>query len=83
MNAAQVSRWRKGQTPDPENADVLAGVALTVEMLTRWLHPDAAGDWMNGINAYLQDRSPAFMLSMGRVGEVIGAIESMKAGAYA
>jgi transcriptional regulator with XRE-family HTH domain len=83
VNPSQVSRWRKGQAPDPDTADLLAGVSLVVEMLSRMLHNDAVEDWLRGMNAHLQHRSPAYMLRMGRVTDVIGAIESMKAGAYA
>lgn len=83
VNPSQVSRWRKGQAPDPDNADLLAGVSLVVEMLTRLLHPDAVEDWLFGMNAHLQHRSPAYMLRMGRVTDVIAAIEAMRVGAYA
>lgn len=83
VNPSQVSRWRKGQAPDPDTADLLAGVSLVVEMLSRMLHPDAVEDWLRGMNAHLQHRSPAYMLHMGRVADVIGAIEAERSGAYA
>ncbi len=83
VSPAQVSRWRKGQTPDPDNADRLAGLALVVEMLARWLHPDTVEGWLDGMNAHLNDRTPAYLLRRGQVADVIGAIELDKAGSYA
>lgn len=80
VSPSQVSRWRRGQTPDPENADRLAGLALVVEMLTRWLHPDTVGGWLRGPNLHLDDRSPAWLIRRGRIADVIGAIEAEKAG---
>jgi hypothetical protein len=78
-----VSRWRKGQIPDLDNADKLAGLALVVEMLTRWLEPEALPGWLEGLHAHLGNRSPAYLIGQGSVADVIGAIESEKAGAYA
>lgn len=82
VSASQVSRWRRGQVPDPENADRLAGLAVVCEMLARWLSPDVIEGWILGPNAHLQDRSPAHMIGRGRVADVMGAIEAEKAGVY-
>lgn len=83
VSPSQVSRWRRGQSPDLENADRLAGLALVVEMLARWLHPETVEGWLNGPNLHLDDRSPAFMLRRGRVADVVAAIEADKAGVFA
>lgn len=83
VSPSQVSRWRRGQTPDPENADRLGGLALAVEMLTRWLDSATIEGWLRGPNLLLDDRSPAYLLRHGRVADVIGAIEAEKAGVYA
>lgn len=83
VSPSQITRWRKGQVPDVENADRLAGLALVVEMMCRWLRPDLVHGWLEGIDAHLQDRAPAYMLRHGRLAEVIGAIEAMKAGVHA
>jgi hypothetical protein len=83
VSPSQVSRWRKGQFPDPDNADRLAGLALVIEMLGRWLPPDAMEGWLTGIHAHLGDRSPVYMIARGHIADVIGAIESEKAGVYA
>ena len=83
VSPSQVSRWRTGQLPDLDNADRLAGLALVAEMLARWLAPEVREGWIHGPNAHLADRSPAYLIRLGRVADVIGAIEAEKAGAYA
>jgi transcriptional regulator with XRE-family HTH domain len=83
ISASQVSRWRRGQTPDIDNADKLAGLALIVEMLGRWLEPEALPGWLMGVHAHLDDRSPAYLIGRGRIADVIGAIEAEKAGVFA
>ena len=80
---SQITRWRQGQTPDPENADRLAGLALVVEMLGRWLAPQVIEDWMKGPNEHLQGRTPAQLIRHGQIADVIGAVEAMKAGVFA
>lgn len=82
VSPSQVSRWRRGQRPDPDNADRLGGLALVVEMLARWLHPETIEGWLKGPNLHLDDRSPAHVLRRGRVADVIGALEAEKAGAF-
>ena len=82
VSHAQVSRWRRGQMPDLDNADRLAGLALVAEMLSRWLAPEVREGWLHGTNAHLADRSPAYLIRLGRVADVIGALESEKAGAF-
>jgi transcriptional regulator with XRE-family HTH domain len=82
VSPAQVSRWRKGQVPDLDNADRLAGLALVAEMLSRWLAPEVREGWLHGTNAHLADRAPAYLIRIGRVADVIGALEAEKAGAF-
>jgi len=83
VSPSQVSRWRRGQLPDLDNADRLAGLALVTEMLARWLDPVALEGWLHGVHAHLGDRSPVYLIGQGRVADVIGAIETEKAGVYA
>lgn len=83
MSPSQVSRWRTGQAPDLDNADRLAGLALVVEMLARWVASEVRERWIHGPNARLADQSPAYLIRLGRVADVIGALEAEKAGAYA
>lgn len=83
VSASQISRWRRGQVPDLDNADRLAGLALVCEMLARWIAADAIEGWLVGANTHLDGRSPAYLIARGHVADVVGAIEAEKAGAYA
>lgn len=83
MAPSQLTRWRQGQTPDPLNADRLAALALIVEMLLRWLPEELVEDWLRGPNEHLEGRAPAHLLGQGRIADVIGAVEAMKAGVFA
>jgi len=83
VSPSQVTRWRRGQLPDHENADRLGGLALVVEMLLRWLDAEVVSDWLEGANAHLANRAPAHLLRQGRVADVIGAIEAEKTGVHA
>ena len=83
VSPSQVSRWRRGQTPDIDNADRLAGLALVVEMLGRWLEPEALPGWLMGAHAHLEGRAPAYSIGQGSIADVIGAIEAEKAGVFA
>lgn len=83
VSPSQVSRWRRGQTPDLDNADKLAGLALVVEMLGRWLEPEALPGWLMGPHAHLGNRPPAYLIGRGNIADVIGAIEAEKAGVFA
>lgn len=83
VSPSQISRWRGGQTPDLVNADRLAALATVVEILGRWLDPGVVEEWLLGPNAHLGDRSPAFVIRTGRLGDVLGAAEALKAGVYA
>lgn len=80
---SQITRWRRGQTPDPDNGDRLAGLALILEMATRWLAIEAIEGWLHGPNAHLHGVAPAYLVASGRVADVVGALEAEKAGVYA
>lgn len=83
VSSSQVSRWRQGQRPDRENADRLAGLALVVEMLLRWLDADIVEEWLTGANAHLDGATPSHLIQRSRLAEVVGAVEAMKTGVFA
>jgi transcriptional regulator with XRE-family HTH domain len=83
VSPSQVSRWRAGQLPDPDNADRLAALALVVELLSRWIDSSLIEEWLLGANAHLGDRPPVYLIRKGRLAEVVGAAEALKAGVYA
>jgi hypothetical protein len=69
--------------PDPTNADQLAGLDLVIELLDGYLSPGRIPKWLHGANANLGDRTPLGMLRMGRLPEVIAAVQVLKSGAHA
>ena len=73
----------RGQRPDRENADRLAGLALVVEMLLRWLDADIIEEWLTGANAHLNGATPSYLIQRSRLAEVVGAVEAMKTGVFA
>ena len=83
VSHSQVSRWRQGQRPDRENADRLAGLALVVEMLLRWLDADIVEEWLTGANAHLDGATPSYFIQRSQLAEVVGAVEAMKTGVFA
>jgi hypothetical protein len=83
VDPAQITRWRRGQVPDPENADRLAALDVVVEMLSGVLSESRIPKWLRGPNANLGDRSPLGVLRMGDLPAVIAAIRVLKSGAYA
>ena len=83
VSHSQVSRWRGGQRPDRENADRLAGLALVVEMLLRWLDADIVEEWLTGANAHLDGAAPSYFIQQSRLAGVVGAVEAMKTGVFA
>ncbi|MYA65575.1 MAG: hypothetical protein F4139_13695 [Gemmatimonadetes bacterium] len=83
VSSSQVSRWRQGQRPDRENADRLAGLALVVEMLLRWLDADIVEEWLTGANAHLDGATPSYFIQQSRLAQVVGAVEAMKTGVFA
>ena len=82
VSHSQVSRWKQGQRPDRENADRLAGLALVVEMLLRWLDADIIEEWLTGPNAHLNGATPSYCIQRSRLAEVVGAAEAMKTGVF-
>ena len=83
VSHSQVSRWKQGQRPDRENADRLAGLALVVEMLLRWLDADIIEEWLTGANAHLDGAAPSYFIQRSQLAKVVGAVEAMKAGVFA
>ena len=83
VSHSQVSRWRQGQRPDRENADRLAGLALVVEMLFRWLDADIIEEWLTGSNAHLDGATPSHFIQRSQLAEVVGAVEALKNGVFA
>jgi hypothetical protein len=56
---------------------------MVIALLEGFLEPESIAKWLNGFNAYLDDRRPIDVVRTGRLSEVIRAIEAEKSGAFA
>lgn len=83
VNRTQLSRWREGRTPDPENLDRLVGLDAVVQLLTGFLSESTIPKWLRSPNPRLGDRTPLYMLRRGRLPDVIAAIQAEKSGTFA
>jgi hypothetical protein len=80
---ARVTRWRKKRRPNADDADRLAALSTAVEMMGRWLVPEAVPDWLRAPNPHAERLTPAYLIREGRIADLMGTIEADKAGSYA
>jgi transcriptional regulator with XRE-family HTH domain len=83
VSPAQVSRWRRGQGLDPENAERLDLLELVMSALGRLYERDVADQWLFGSNPQLRDRRPIDLVREGRTEELLAAIRAERAGSFA
>jgi uncharacterized protein (DUF2384 family) len=83
VNAAQVTRWRRGQGIDDINAARIDLLDLVMSHLLRLYSTQAAERWLIGLNPSLGDRRPVDLIRRGQVREVLDAIANEQAGSFA
>jgi transcriptional regulator with XRE-family HTH domain len=83
VDRSRVSRWLRGDEPDPDNRASLDALEYVLARLERSMSPSTARKWMVAANAHLANRRPIDLLARHRVAEVIAAIEQDELGAYA
>jgi transcriptional regulator with XRE-family HTH domain len=83
VSPAQVSRWRRGQGIDEENAERLDLLELVMSMLRRIYEAETIEAWLFGSNPLLRHRRPIDVIRQGRVEELLAAIRQERAGSYA
>jgi uncharacterized protein (DUF2384 family) len=83
VDVDQLARWREGGALSLEERDRVIVLEATLALLDAFIERSSIAKWLFGINAHLGDRRPVSFLRDGRAAEVIRAIESEKAGAYA
>ncbi len=83
VDRSRVSRWLKGEQPDAENSAKLDRVEFVLSRLLGRYQPQTALKWLQGINPQLGDRRPVDLIRSGRVAEVLEAVETDLADAYA
>jgi transcriptional regulator with XRE-family HTH domain len=83
VSPAQVSRWKRGQGIDPDNAERLDLLELVMSALLRMYEPQTVEDWLFGFNPFLRNRRPIDVIRQGRVEELLAAIRQERAESYA
>lgn len=83
VNAAQVTRWRRGQGIDDVNAARVDLLELVMAHLLRLYSTEAAERWLVGLNPSLGDRRPLDLIRRGQAREVLEAIANERAGSFA
>lgn len=83
VSPAQISRWKRGQGIDPDNAERLDLLELTMSSLLRLYEPATAEKWLFGLNAHLRDRRPIDVIRMGQTLDLLSALQQERAGSYA
>ena len=83
VDRSRVSRWLRGEEPDPSNGAALDALEYVWTRLLRTYTASTAVKWLHGFNAHLGNRPPISLLRQGRVSEVIAALEQDEAGSYA
>jgi uncharacterized protein (DUF2384 family) len=83
VNAAQVTRWRRGQGIDEVNAGRVDLLELVMAHLLRVYSAEAAERWLVGMNPSLGGRRPVDLIRRGQAREVLDAIANERAGSFA
>lgn len=83
VDRSSVSRWLKKELPDRNNQIRITALVLIMQRLQMVFEPETARNWIEGTNAHLSHQRPIDLLSLGRVSEVLSAIEQTELGSYA
>ena len=83
VSPAQITRWRNGRGIDAVNAQRVDLLELAMSSLLRVYSPEAAEDWLRGVNPHLRDRRPVDLIRNGDTRELLEAIEVEAAGSFA
>jgi uncharacterized protein (DUF2384 family) len=83
VSPAQVSRWKRGQGIDPDNAERLDLLELTMSFLLRLYEAETAEKWLFGLNPNLRHRRPIDVIRVGETEELLSALRQERAGSYA
>ena len=84
VTPSQVTRWKPGtQAPSAESARTIIDFAYIVARAEATMHPRVVPIWLDSPNQFLRGATPRECIKLGRVAEVIGAIDAEDEGAYA
>lgn len=84
VRPSQVTRWRQGtQRPSADSVRAIMDFAYIVARAEATMHEDVVPIWLDSPNQFLRGSSPRECIKLGRIAEVIGAIDAEDEGAYA
>jgi transcriptional regulator with XRE-family HTH domain len=83
VSPAQISRWKRGQGIDEDNAERLDLLELVMSALLRMYEPETAEHWLFGFNALLRNRRPIDVIRAGQTEDLLAAIRQERADSYA
>ena len=83
VSPSRVSRWMRLEEPDRENRRKLEALEFVLARLLSLYHRSTAIKWLEGFNAFLGHRRPIDLIALGRVTEVLEAIDAEEALGYA
>lgn len=83
VSPAQITRWKRGQGVDPDNAERLDLLELVMSFLMRTYAPSTAEKWLFGLNPLLRNRRPIDVIRQGRTEELLAALRQERADSYA
>lgn len=84
VRPSQVTRWKQGtQLPSPESTRSIMDFAYILARAEATMHSKVVPIWLDSPNQFLRGATPRECIKLGRVAEVIGAIDAEDEGAYA
>lgn len=84
VRPSQVTRWKQGtQVPSAESARAIMDFAYIIARAESTMHAKVVPIWLDSPNQFLRGSTPRECIKLGRVAEVIGAIDAEDEGAYA
>lgn len=83
VSRSRIARWKRGEAADLANEARLRDLAVVVLLLSDYLEEPAIRDWLLGTNPQLAHERPVDLVMLGRLSEVVRALEAEKAGAFA
>src|SRR5260370_21575062 len=71
VHRSAVVRWKRGESPAPENCEQLVGLDTVVSLLEGFLDTRSITKSLRGLNAHLGHRQPIHVIRQGRLSERI------------
>lgn len=83
VHRSRLIAWKQGaDVPNPQNRQLLSHLAVVVQELTEFLHPDVIPDWLVTEQHTLGGRTPVQALREGSLADVLQAANATEHGAF-